>query len=453
MPRKRSGTFERWPTPWPSGAPRFRFRLRLADGTKTKHYDVEEGLDEKEARALVVLMQAQEDARGGLLEQKRAGQREAAREHGVPCEGETADAWHERFLTSREGKVGNVKDSRGRWRKWVSKTPVRGGTTTFGELPMAAVARDDIEAVRDGLDDAIAAFREHGRANKRDERRLMPKAAQNVWTVVTTAFKQACAAKRATALRVREDNPCANVQPPEQGSSRRKTWIYPNEFLQLVSCEAVPLEWRELYAVACYLYLRPGELFELRRKDVDMDLETVSVSRAWDWEERAVKAPKTRNGVREVPVPAALVPLLARLCEGKGPEDNMLPIMARSGENKGAGMLREHLELAGVTHPRLTEDSATRMRVGFRSWRDTGITWSAIDGVDVHKLQRRAGHDDINTTLGYVKEAEDREKLHGKVFPALPNELVWPSVWPNEKASAGKSRGPVVPEEGVEPPT
>lgn len=101
----------------------------------------------------------------------------------------------------------------------------------------------------------------------------------------------------------------------------------------------------------------------------------------------------------------------------------------------------------------LTENDATRMPVGFRSWRDTGIAWAAIGGVDVHKLQRRAGHDDINTTLAYVKEAEDRPKLHGRVFPTLPNELAWPSDW-TSKGPIAWGKGPlVVPEEGVEPPT
>lgn len=43
------------------------------------------------------------------------------------------------------------------------------------------------------------------------------------------------------------------------------------------------------------------------------------------------------------------------------------------------------------------------MHVGFRSWRDTGITWLALAGIDVAKIQRRAGHDHITTTIGYVK--------------------------------------------------
>lgn len=64
------------------------------------------------------------------------------------------------------------------------------------------------------------------------------------------SFKAACQAKQRD-LRVRSENPCTNVLPPEKGDSRRKEWIYPKEFLALVACEAVPLEWRELYAVAC----------------------------------------------------------------------------------------------------------------------------------------------------------------------------------------------------------
>lgn len=48
----------------------------------------------------------------------------------------------------------------------------------------------------------------------------------------------------------------------------------------------------------------------------------------------------------------------------------------------------------------VSEESATTMKVNFRSWRDTAITWLALAGVDVVKMQRRAGHDEISTTLG-----------------------------------------------------
>jgi integrase len=137
-----------------------------------------------------------------------------------------------------------------------------------------------------------------------------------VWTVVTTTFKATCMAKRRD-LRVREDNPCTGVLPPERGDSRRRTFIYPVEAGALFACPRVPIEWRELYAVACYSYLRPGELRVLTRGDVDLQAKVIHVSKAYDDRSREVKPPKTRNGVRDVPSHPNLVPLLRRLCEGR----------------------------------------------------------------------------------------------------------------------------------------
>jgi hypothetical protein len=86
--------------------------------------------------------------------------------------------------------------------------------------------------------------------------------------------------------------------------------------------------------------------------------------------------------------------------------------------------MREHFTLAKLKRARLTEESATTMQITFRSWRDTGITWLALQGVDVAKMQRRAGHDSISTTLGYVKLAEDLTGSIGEPFPQLPRSLV-----------------------------
>jgi hypothetical protein len=36
------------------------------------------------------------------------------------------------------------------------------------------------------------------------------------------------------------------------------------------------------------------------------------------------------------------------------------------------------------------------------------------------KIQRRAGHEDIDTTLGYIREAENRTAGFGTVFPRCP---------------------------------
>jgi hypothetical protein len=75
------------------------------------------------------------------------------------------------------------------------------------------------------------------------------------------------------------------------------------------------------------------------------------------------------------------------------------------------------------------------MHVGFRSWRDTGITWLALACVDVAKMQRPAGHDHISTTMGYVKTAEDVTGTIGAPFPPLPVCLLSPDAVDVKKAS------------------
>lgn len=432
--RTRTGTLEAAGT-WPDGSPRFRARVRLGDGTKSERFDVRQGMTETQARAWLAGIQADEDAQGLLLAKKRERQRDAAAERGEAHEGETCTAWHDRFLTSRgEGKLA---DARYRWRKWIHPR--------IGEKPIALVTKADVEGVRDALDRAVREYRAHGRG----EGRINGKTALNVWSTLTRAFKAAHMAKDAT-LRVREDSPCANVLPPDDTDSRQRPWLYPREVAALLALSTLPLDVRELYALAAYTYLRPNELHELRVGDVDLEGNVIHVTRAWHWIERHVKAPKTRNGVRRVPIEPALRPLLARMVDGKATDAKLVPVLERTARRTSSLMLRDHLRAAGVTRARLYADNATAMPVSFRSFRDTGITWLALAGVDVIKMQRRAGHDSVQTTLGYVKAAEDHTDGVGHPFPALPNDLVWPKHWTKREAISREKPSIVVGEQGLE---
>jgi integrase len=288
----------------------------------------------------------------------------------------------------------------------------------IGNLHIAKVTRDDVERVRGALDDAIALHKKTAGADG-----IGAKRARNVWTVVTTTFKAAMQSKRRD-VRVREGNPCAGVLPTEKGDSRRRTFIYPVEMTALLSSESVPVEWRQLYALATYLYLRPGELKALTWSDIDLDAGVVHITKAWDEEADEIKAPKTRNGVRDVPIHANLRPLIEYLLEHRERDEPcVVPLMAERSSFERARTFRAHIKLADVTRPRLTENTTTTMHVGFRSLRDTGITWLALAGVDVVKTQRRAGHDDVSTTMGYVKSAEDISGTIGTPFPPLPASL------------------------------
>jgi integrase len=151
---------------------------------------------------------------------------------------------------------------------------------------------------------------------------------------VTTTFKAACMAKRKD-LRVRGDNPCAGVLPPERGESRRRTFVYPNEVVTLLGCADVPIEWRELYAVACCLYLRPGELRALTWGDVDSDAGIVHVDKANDERSGEVKPRRPATGCATFRSPT-LGPLLRRLSEGKKPKDRVLDFMSTWSDDQRA---------------------------------------------------------------------------------------------------------------------
>jgi integrase len=363
--------------------------------------------------------------------------REALRRSADKPKAETCDDWRDRAdAYEREcGKTDPTK--RTRWNKWISPR--------IGSKKPKDVTRDDVEDIRDALDKAVHAGEITG------------KTAMNVWSALTSSFRAMTSSKRRD-LRVRADNPSLGVEPPGDRASRqvrRKPFVYPKECARVLACAAVPREWREVHAIAAYTYLRPGELRVLTCADVDLAAGLIHVTKAWDYNMEEVKAPKTRNGVRHVPIEPALLPLLKRLCEGKCGDELVVPLLSRGDDvtstNRRASvdhlavLFRDHLRLAGVTRAELHASTKTHVQANFRSWRDSGLTWLAMTGVGVDKIMRRAGHDTVQTTMGYVKMAEDLTGDLGTPFPPLPDELVngAPPAAPN--GSGGGGAAPKVP--------
>src|SRR5207302_3785957 len=137
--------------------------------------------------------------------------------------------------------------------------------------------------------------------------------AANAWGLVTVMFADACASKR-LEFRVRTDNPCANVRGPDAGVAKAKVYLYPSEFLQLVSCREIPLARRQIYAVAVYTCTRAGELHMLRCEDLDLGHATVHVHRAIDRRTGAEKPTKGRQA-RRFRLEPAIVPVLRHLVD------------------------------------------------------------------------------------------------------------------------------------------
>jgi len=330
---------------------------------------------------------------------------------------ETANEWFARYIArAKESGQTDTVTKHSRWDKWVSPR--------IGSKAMVSITRDDIEDIRDALDVSILAWTKHGRA----EDRVSGKTAMNVWSCITSSFKAAAASKHRD-LRILDgrSNPCVGVEPPGDRNTRkvrRKPFIYPKEAAAVLACEGIALEWREIYAIAFYTYLRPGELRVLLWSDVDLDASLILVTKAWDYERETVKPPKTRNGVRRVPIESALRPLLVRMREGKRANELVVPAMSTVPENTLAEIFRMDLTTARVTRNELHHDTLTHVQANFRSCRDSGLTWLAMTGLGMDKISRRAGHDTIQTTMGYVKQAEDLIGDLGVPFGPLPEELL-----------------------------
>lgn len=114
--------------------------------------------------------------------------------------------------------------------------------------------------------------------------------------------------------------------------------------------------------------------------------------------------------------------------EGRKETDLVVPSMSSVPDNSLAEIFREHLTAAEVKRTELHDATRTHAQSNFRSWRDSGLTWLAMSGLGVDKIMRRAGHDVVQTTMGYVKQADDVGGELGEPFAALPPSLLAPTV-------------------------
>ena len=225
---KRTGTIQSWTDA--TGKKRWRARIRLGDGSRP-WLPVPDGFSEARAREFAASMQEQEDAKGGILAARRAVAVAIAKPNAPGSAEETVVEWFGRYYAWREQRgrgAESIGDSRGRFKKWISPQ--------IGGVAMRAVTRDMLEGVVGALDDAV------------DEETIAPKTALNIWGEVTAGFGVATSCKDRT-LRVLEKDPSERVEGPDAGEQKSKPFLRPAEIDRLLSCVAVPIERRHVYAL------------------------------------------------------------------------------------------------------------------------------------------------------------------------------------------------------------
>lgn len=337
---------------------------------------------------------------------------------------ETAREWFTRYLTLH-AELGNETRGMGSFDRWCQSI----STTSIAE-----VTREQIVSIRDAMTKATLA----------KENRISAKRVANLWSeLIKAPFSRAFTDDDPKYSSVRvgpaNANPAIGIKPPvstkeKQEDRRERQALFPRDFDRLMSCAAVPIEWRRLYAISIYLFVRPEELYALRWSDVDWEAQEVRVRRSMDLKTGEEKpTTKTKAGRREVPIHANLMPLLTTMqTEANDRSARIVPLATKTRDvEKNASTLRRHLVAAKIDRDELLEGSGELMPVDFRSLRTTGCTWHAMLGTDSYALARWAGHESPDVTWGhYAKQGPDLRRRHGEPFPALPTALLSPASPP-----------------------
>jgi integrase len=322
--------------------------------------------------------------------------------HLAAADGETVEKWTDRWLAAREERgLESVRDDRSRFRTHL--------LSVIGAERMATVPSAKLEDVRDALDEKV----------RRNE--IAWKTAQHVWAVVRGMFRDARASKR-RELRVREDNPCLGIAPPDRGAPKAKQYLFPSEFDRLARCGEIPVFTRRVITLATYLFLRASELEALGWDDIDFAHGTVHVHRSLKRYTRIDKSTKS-GGTRRFTIEPALMPLLRTMAHETGGKGRVLAD-AQIDKYSLSRVLRTSLALAGIEREELFGNDPTRKWITFHDLRATGITWMAVRGDDPLKIKQRAGHAHLSTTEKYIRVAEELRPGFGAVFPPLPKALV-----------------------------
>jgi integrase len=195
-------------------------------------------------------------------------------------------------------------------------------------------------------------------------------------------------------------DPTDGLELPEK-SSRQRVPPSPQDAARLLA--AVPDDDRAIWASAMLAGTRRGELLALDWPNVDLKTGVLHVKRSYDPTSGTFGRPKSKHGIRTIPITAALAPYL---------RDHAL----RSGRRTGL--------VFGATATRPLDSRRLQDRAD-ESWQALGLTrvtlhacrhlyasMSIAAGVNAHALCRYMGHSSIAVTFD----------LYGHLFPGNESE-------------------------------
>jgi integrase len=373
--------------------------VRVAkDGTKSYRASVWSAAENKRIRKTFPTLAAARAWRQDASTAVRAGKLRATPNYG-PTIAEAAQAWLD---GARAGQVRNrsgdpYKPSAIRAYEQNLRLRVR---PVFGERRIGQIKRVELQRF---VDELVAA-------------------GHSPSTVQTTLLPLQAIYRRALARGDVEANPTRGLEMP---AVRRQPKFIPSPGVAEALLSALSGEDRALFAAAVYAGLRRGELTALRWEDVDLAQGVIKVRRGWDHVEGEI-APKSREGRRNVPIPAPL-------------RDVLLEHRMSTPERVRVFRSQSWVNVA-VKRARTTFTDAKLTPVDLHTCRHTCASFLIAAGVNVKAVQAFMGHANISVTLD----------LYGHLLPG--SEAAAATLLEAFLArSAGGTVPPTVPQEADAP--
>jgi len=229
----------------------------------------------------------------------------------------------------------------------------------------------------------------------------------------------------------------------------------------------VPPQWLDVFATALYLGLRKGELFALKKSDIDLHTMTATIQRSY-------LRPTTKGGhVDTLPIPPQVVPFLEHALAESGSEymfpgpdggmrskDNDMArltqvICKRAGLVQGYDHSCRRCKKKGKPYVERRPDAGKRAcpQCGMQLWvtviprpmrfHDTRHTYGTLlaqAGFDGVRLQRAMRHRDFKMTARYVHtNVEDLRAMAGCLPSLIPAPATGPA--PAPAPAAGSAPG------------
>lgn len=271
--------------------------------------------------------------------------------------------------------------------------------TQLGDLPLDTITRDGVTRWvawqrKQETRTSIAARARALKAHEKDPdvavpepKTYSPKSIENAQrllsTVLTAAVDDDLIAK----------NPARGVALPSDQHGEEMVLITENEFARIL--DATPEAYRPFVAFLAGTGCRWGEATAVQGGDFDLDAKqpVVRIRRAWKKGDGDVYlgATKTRRGERTITLPRSLVDVVRPLVEACGPGEFVFT--AAEG-----GRIR-----AQNFHPRVWHRAIATAQIPKRprvhDLRHAHASWLISKGVPLPVIQRRLGHESIQTTV------------------------------------------------------